>query len=117
MRPRVFSTAVTCAGAIALSAFLLVAPAPPAQAQTFNEAIKRALDGNCAGLKGSAASSYDGSLADICAIPPTSSGASSGAGITLLTTHQATAGERRVRERLGEARPAPATGGRRGAPA
>ena len=117
MRTRVFSIAVTCAGAIALSAFLLVAPAPPAQAQTFDEAIKRALDGNCAGLKGSAASSYDGSLADICAIPATSSGASSGAGITLLTTQQVTAEERRVRERLREARLALATGETRAAAA
>ncbi|MEK7369923.1 MAG: autotransporter outer membrane beta-barrel domain-containing protein [candidate division NC10 bacterium] len=110
MKTPASAAAVAQLGAVALAAVLAMAPAPPAQAQTFTEAIKRALDANCAGLKGSGAASYDGSLAGICAIPATTAGQSAGVTVTMLTTQQITAEERRVKERLKDARLALVTG-------
>lgn len=110
MRSPVSAAAVARLGALALAALLAVAPATAVQAQTFSEAVKGALDSNCAGLKGAAATSYDGSLAAICAIPATSAGQSAGVTVTMLTTQQITAEERRVKERLKDARLALATG-------
>lgn len=110
MRSPVSAAAVAHLGALALATVLAVAPTTAVQAQTFSEAIKGALDSNCAGLKGAAASSYDGSLAAICAIPATSAGQSAGVTVTMLTTQQITAEERRVKERLKDARLALATG-------
>lgn len=109
-------TAVTRLAAIVIAAGLVLAPAAPVSAtgptkvETFAEAIQRALDDNCAGLSGSSSSNYQSSLADICAIPTTSAGTSNGLGLSLLTTQQVTAEERRVKERLKDARLALATG-------
>ncbi len=116
-------TTVTRLGALAVGAAILLLPASPAfatgpaQVKTFAEAIQRALDDNCAGLSGSSSSSYESSLADICAIPTTSSGQSSGANLALLTTQQITAEERRIKERLKDARLALLTGDTRAASA
>ena len=117
MKTRISATAITHLGAAALAGLLTVALAPSAQAQTFDEAIRRALDNNCAGLKGSSSSNYISSLADICRIPATSGGQSSNASITVLTTQQVNAEDRRVRERLREKREAWVTGETRAASA
>jgi outer membrane autotransporter protein len=102
--------------ALGVLALIAMTPASPVRAQSLNEAIVSALDGNCAGLKGATPGAYDSSLAGICiGIPVGASGQSGGAGLATVTTQQITSEERRVKERLREARLALATGETRAA--
>ena len=102
----------------AVATLILAEPVPEAHAQTFNDAIQRALGNNCQGLSGSSGS-YQGALdSSICgASGPAGPSSSAGASIASQTVRQQGADERRIRLRLEEQRQALGEGGVRAASA
>lgn len=100
----------------AVAALVLAGPGSEAHAQTFNEAIQRALDNQCQGLSGPNGP-YQSSLSSICSAVPVGPGSSSGASIASQTMRQEGLDQRRIRLRLEEERQARGEGGVRAASA
>jgi len=102
------------------AAFVFADPGSKAHAQTFNDAIQRALDNGCLGLSGPFGA-YQGTLRSICSVGGggggVGAGTSAGASIASQTMRQQGTDERRIQLRLAEQREAggsPAAGADQG---